>query len=183
MNKILALVILGFSTGIDNFIVSAAIGLSGIKTKHKIRLALTIGAFETLMTILGLFLGNKASGLFGGYASWLGGGLLILAGIYTIYTGKKDDQPSTNKKQLKISSRMFTALSLSIDNLIVGFSLGSQKINITQAAAVLIIISICLSFTGMELGSRVAQKAKQYSEIIGGVVIILVGIAIILKVL
>jgi len=183
MNQILAIVLLALSTGIDNFAVSAAIGINGIKAKHKIRLALTIGVFETAMTIAGLFLGDKASGLLGSNARLIGGGLLLATGIYIIYGARKGDTAKDKNGNSKLVQQFVTAISLSIDNLIVGFSLGSQKIPINDAIIIISIISISLALLGMEVGSRLSSKVEKYSEIISGSIIMLVGLAIVLKIL
>ncbi|MEI7838356.1 MAG: manganese efflux pump [bacterium] len=183
MDKLLAVVLLALSTGIDNFVVSAAIGLAGINARHKIRIALTIGIFETAMTIAGLFLGDRASGLLGGYTHWVGGLLLLGTGIYIIYSAKKGDQSAKKKTNGKLAQQLITAMSLSIDNLIVGFSIGSQKIPINEAILVIAVISMSLSLIGMELGTRLSHKIEEYSEIISGIIIIGVGLAITFKIL
>ena len=74
-------------------------------------------------------------------------------------------------------------MSLSIDNLIVGFSIGSQKIPINEAILVIAVISMSLSLIGMELGTRLSHKIEEYSEIISGIIIIGVGLAITFKIL
>ncbi len=183
MDKLLAIILLALSTGIDNFAVSAAIGLGGVKATSRIRIALTIGIFETAMTITGLLLGNRLSGYLGTYTNWIGGLLLIGTGIYIIFNSQKKNAISKNKSRSKLTQQFITAMSLSIDNLIVGFSLGSQKIPITEAIIVISIISLSLSLIGMELGTRLNHKVEEYSEVISGLIIIGVGLAISFKIL
>ena len=183
MDKLIAIILLALSTGIDNFAVSAAIGLNGVKSSHRIRLALTIGIFETAMTIIGLLLGSKSASLFGNYTNWLGGGLLIATSIYIIYKAIKDKGVENPKSKEKMTQQLITAASLSIDNLIVGFSLGSQNIPINEAILIIAAVSISLALLGMELGSRLSTKVEEYSEIISGLIIGIVGILICTKIL
>ncbi len=183
MDKLLAIILLALSTGIDNFAVSAAIGLNGVKSSNRIRLALTIGIFETGMTILGIFIGSKSASLFGSYTNWLGGGLLIATAIYIIYKAIKNKGVDKPESKDKVTQQIITAASLSIDNLIVGFSLGSQNIPINEAIIIIAVISISLALLGMELGSRLSTKVEEYSEIISGLIIGIVGILICTKIL
>jgi len=60
MKEIVTLVLIALSIGLDNFATSIAIGLSGIKQQDKIKIAVTFGAFETLMPIIGLLAGRQA---------------------------------------------------------------------------------------------------------------------------
>ena len=183
MDKLLAIILLALSTGIDNFAVSAAIGLNGVQAKHRFRIALTIGVFETAMTVAGLLLGDRMAGLLGGYTNWIGGSLLIGTGAYIIITANRESGGLKKNSRNKYAQQLITAISLSIDNLIIGFSLGSQKIPINEAIIVIAVISISLSLLGMELGSRLSSKVEEYSEIISGLIIMGVGLIIALKIL
>ena len=71
-----------------------------------------------------------------------------------------------------------TGLALSIDNLAVGFALGTYHLNVAVAAIVIGAVSVAMSLLGLELGSRIGARAADRGELIGGVVLIAVGIAL-----
>jgi putative Mn2+ efflux pump MntP len=73
---------------------------------------------------------------------------------------------------------LITGLALSIDNLAVGFALGAYRVNFTVAAIVIGVVSVALSMLGLEIGHRIGTRAGDRGEIIGGVVLIGVGIAL-----
>jgi putative Mn2+ efflux pump MntP len=73
---------------------------------------------------------------------------------------------------------LVSAFALSIDNLVVGFALSFSKIPIALAAIVIATASVLMSLIGLELGQRLGERVEQWSEEIGGAVLILVGIAI-----
>jgi len=73
---------------------------------------------------------------------------------------------------------IITGLALSIDNLAVGFALGTYHVNLAVAAIVIGAVSIALSLLGLELGSQIGARAGGAGEFIGGVVLAGVGIAI-----
>ena len=68
--------------------------------------------------------------------------------------------------------------ALSIDNLAVGFALGTFHINLAAAAVVIGAVSVTMSLIGLELGSRIGAKTGERGELLGGLVLIAVGIAI-----
>ena len=73
---------------------------------------------------------------------------------------------------------LLTGLALSIDNLAVGFALGTYHLNVAVAAIVIGAVSVAMSLLGLELGSRIGSRAAGRGELIGGVVLIAVGIAL-----
>ena len=73
---------------------------------------------------------------------------------------------------------LVTGAALSIDNLAVGFALGTFQVNIAVAAVVIGAVSITMSLLGLELGSRLGTRTGDRGELVGGVVLIGVGAAI-----
>ena len=73
---------------------------------------------------------------------------------------------------------LVTGAALSIDNLAVGFALGTFHINLAVAAVVIGAVSVTLSLIGLELGSRIGTRTGERGEFIGGVVLIGVGAVI-----
>jgi putative Mn2+ efflux pump MntP len=67
---------------------------------------------------------------------------------------------------------------LSIDNLAVGFALGTYHVALVLAAVVIGAVSVTMSLAGLELGRRLGVRAGDQGEIIGGLVLIGVGAAI-----
>lgn len=73
---------------------------------------------------------------------------------------------------------MVTGIALSIDNLAVGFALGTYHVSIPLAAVVIGAVSVVMSLVGLELGARIGVRAGQRGEVLGGLVLVGVGIAI-----
>ncbi len=68
--------------------------------------------------------------------------------------------------------------ALSLDNLIAGFALGSYQVNLLAGAAIFGVVSIAMSLAGLELGAKLGGWAGDSGELIGGVVLVGVGLAI-----
>ena len=84
-----------------------------------------------------------------------------------------------------MSSRglLVTALALSIDNLAVGFALAVYPVDVWLAALTFGVVSIVMSLVGLEVGHHLGKRVEEWSEEIGGGVLILVGVLIAVGVL
>jgi putative Mn2+ efflux pump MntP len=71
-----------------------------------------------------------------------------------------------------------SGFALSLDNLIAGFALGSYQMNLVTGALVFGVVSIVMSLAGLELGAKLGNWAGDGGELIGGVVLVGVGVAI-----
>ena len=76
-----ALVLAAVSVGLSNFAAAIAIGVSGVDARRRTEVAVVFGIFEVGMPIVGLALGSRLAHSLGGSARWLGGGLLVVAGL------------------------------------------------------------------------------------------------------
>jgi putative Mn2+ efflux pump MntP len=175
---IVGLLLVSVSVGLSNFAGAIGIGLSGIDAKTRLRVGIAFGLFEALMPVAGLLLGSAVAGYFGHYAKYVGGGILILTGAYTIWQGWGTAPKKAEGSELQTHSLLITALALSIDNLVVGFALAIYHIPIVLAAGTIGVVSVGMSLVGLELGSRLGARVEAWSEEIGGGVLIAVGLGI-----
>jgi manganese efflux pump family protein len=175
----LALLLVAVSLGLSNFAASVGIGVAGLDGRTRLRVGLVFGAFETAMPIVGLLLGHSLAGALGRSAHWIGAGLLIATGLYGLVQARRDTGANQGGPAGQgISRLLVTGLALSVDNLAVGFALGAYRVSFTTAAVVIGAVSVALSLLGLEIGARIGTRAGDRGEIIGGVVLIGVGIAI-----
>jgi putative Mn2+ efflux pump MntP len=70
--------------------------------------------------------------------------------------------------------------ALSVDNLLVGFALGTSHVSIPLAIGAIAVVSIAMCIAGLELGTRLGARVERFAEEIGAGVLILVGVAIFL---
>jgi putative Mn2+ efflux pump MntP len=176
-----ALLLVALSLGLSNFAAAVGIGVTGIDARTRLRVGLIFGIFETAMPIIGLLLGHSLAAALGHAAHWIGAGLLIATGIYALVQALRGpgrvsgNQPESGQRTGRM---LITGLALSIDNLAVGFALGAYRVNVAVAAIVIGVVSVALSLLGLELGGRIGPRAGDRGELVGGVVLIGVGIAI-----
>ena len=179
LGPMVALVLAAISVGLSNFAAAIAIGVSGVSARRRLEVAIVFGVFEVGMPIVGLVLGNHLAHTLGHSAKWVGGGLLMAAGVYGLFAGLKErgeaDAPPTGMSPGRL---ILTGVALSIDNLVVGFALGAYHVSLIVAALLIGVISVGLSLIGLELGARIGERTGGTAEVVGSVVLIAVGAAI-----
>jgi putative Mn2+ efflux pump MntP len=179
MSALAALLLVSVSVGLSNFAGAVGIGLSGIDLRVRLRVSLAFGFFEALMPLLGLLLGRSLVAPLGQAGRFTGAGLLLLTGAYTTWQGLRAGRgASESRGGTSNRTLLVTALALSIDNLVVGFALATLGVNVLLAAAVIAAVSVAMSLAGLELGNRLGRRIQSWSEVAGGAVLLLVGLAL-----
>jgi putative Mn2+ efflux pump MntP len=179
----LALLLVAASVGMSNFAAAIAIGVSGVDARTRLRVGLVFGAFESGMPLLGLVLGQQVADPLGRAARWIGAGLLVAVGMYALVNAIRQqrrqgrDEPSPQAR-LGRGRLLLSGLALSLDNLVVGFALGTYSTSIISSAIVIGVVSVVLSLIGLELGARIGIWAGERGEQLAGVMLISVGVAI-----
>ncbi len=173
----LAVVLVALSVALDNFAASIGLGTGGVTARLRLQVGLIFGIFEGGMPVVGLLLGHRVAHLIGGSSRYLGGGLLVAAGLYGILEALRPSAGHGPEGQ-GTGRLVLIGLALSIDNLVIGFALGSQHVDLLPAALVIAATSVALSLLGLEFGSRLGARFGEKGELIGGAVLVGVGIAI-----
>jgi putative Mn2+ efflux pump MntP len=177
------LVLAAVALGLDNFGAAIAIGLSGVSGRVSLRVALMFGLFEATMPLIGLVVGRHIAASFGSATSFVGGGLLVATGVYTVVDARRSHESGREPGATHLGRLVVTSAALSIDNLVVGFALGTRAVPVVLSAAVIAVVSVGMSLVGLELGDRLGDMTERWSEEIGGFVLVLVGIAIAAKII
>ncbi len=134
----------------SNLAAPIAIGVSGVDARTRLRVGLVFGVFEAGMPVLGLVIGEQVAGPLGHAARWVGAGLLIAVGLYALVSAARagraarrsadhqDDAADKPAAGLAGTGRLLVSgLALSVDNLVVGFALGTYHTSIALGAIVI----------------------------------------------
>jgi putative Mn2+ efflux pump MntP len=79
---------------------------------------------------------------------------------------------------------LLSGLALSLDNLVIGFALGTYQVGIVTGAIIIGVVSVALSLLGLEIGARIGRWTRRANwqslrgDQLGGVILISVGVAI-----
>lgn len=180
----LALLLTAASLGLNNLAASIAIGLSGVDRATRARVALAFAAFEAGMPIVGLVIGHQLSHTLGSAAHIVGGLLLIAAGGQIMVAAARAWGEATSVLAgARLGRLLLLSAGLSLDNLVVGFALGAYRTPLVLSVAIIAGVSVGLSLLGLELGARLGARFERRSAVLSGVVLMLVGVAVLTKLL
>jgi len=159
--------------GLSNFGAAIGIGVSGVSGATRIRVAVVFGLFEAGMPVLGMAIGRALDSDLGHSARWVGAALLIAVGCYGLVQARGGNE--AEPAEWGTGRMLVSGLALSVDNLAVGFVLGTYHVSLAVAAAVMGGVSVAMSLVGLELGAKIGAAAGQRGELIGAAVLIVVG--------
>lgn len=174
----IAIGLLFLSLGLDTLAVAVGLGLSGLPRAHWRRVGLTFAFFEGLMPVVGLFIGHGLSHAFGEVAGYGAAGLLVLVGVLAVreaLTGEDDERESPDVSGGRL---LLAGLSVSLDELAVGFSLGVLHAPVGPALAFIALQAFALTLLGLSLGQRLGGRFGERAELASGTVLILLGFAV-----
>jgi putative Mn2+ efflux pump MntP len=175
---VLTLILAALAVGLGNFGASIGIGLSGVAPATRIRVSLVFGVFEAGMPLVGLLVGRGAAHAMGDAARYAGGGLLVAIGAWQLIQTARLSRRGVPAPPIATGRLILTALALSTDNLVVGFSLGVEHVPVVAAIAVFAAVSVGLSLLGLEFGRRLAAAVEVGSRYLAGIVLVAVGILV-----
>lgn len=144
------------------------------------RLAFHFGLFQFLMPILGWFAGTTVLPYISAYDHWVAFGLLGFVGIRLIRSGFDTNNDNPPPDPSRGWTLVILALATSIDALAVGFSLGLVGLTIWYPAIVIGLVTAVLSWLGIILGNRLGKLFGKRMEILGGIILIMIGVRILL---
>ena len=182
------LFLLAVGLSMDAFAVSVCKGLAMKKATLKAELTCGawFGGFQALMPTIGFFLGALFADAIEAFDHWVAFGLLAVIGINMLKEAleKKDESGDEQEKDADLSVRtMFLmAVATSIDALAVGISLAMVgSVNIWLAAVFIGICTFLLSALGVKVGNVFGSRYEKKAEMVGGVILILLGLKILLE--
>ena len=73
------------------------------------------------------------------------------------------------------------ALATSIDALAVGITFAFFEVNVLLAVTIIGLITFIISIIGVKIGNRFGDKYQSKAELMGGIILILLGIKILLE--
>lgn len=182
--NLLNLFILAAGLSMDAFAVAICTGLTMTKAKIKSMLivGLYFGIFQAGMTLIGYFAATLFADVVDAYGHWIAFGLLCILGGKMIFDGFKKDSAAKDKEQSLRPAKMIPlALATSIDALAVGISFALLSVSIIPAASLIGITTLVISMAGVKIGSIFGVKFKSKAQIVGGIILILIGLNIVLE--
>lgn len=179
---LIELVILSIGLAMDAFAVSICKGLAmqKMKWKNAIIIGAYFGIFQALMPLIGYFLGINFEKAITNVDHWIAFGLLTVMGINMIKEAYSKEKEESNDS-IKFKDMLILAIATSIDALAVGITFAFFKVNLVLAITLIGTITFALSVIGTKVGNRFGDKYENKAELVGGIILILLGLKILLE--
>ena len=179
------LVLIAVGLSMDAFAVAICKGLSVQKLgwKHYLTVGAWFGGFQALMPTLGYLLGTTFERYITSVDHWVAFVLLCLIGGNMLKEGlAKEEEEKEESAAFDFKSMLLLAVATSIDALAVGITFALlPDVNIFSAVGLIGTITFCLSAVGLKVGNIFGLKYKSKAEVVGGVILILIGVKILLE--
>ncbi len=174
MGKLLAFVL---PLGLDSFAVAAAIGAAGAPGwRARLRISLIFMIFEAGMPLIGLAVGGGLARFIGVTADYVAAAAVIaLGGWMLIHARDEDDEAAARLAAATGPAVIALGLSISLDELAIGFSLGLARLPVAPVIAAIAIQAVVASQLGLTLGKVISERFRQHAEQVAGLALIALG--------
>jgi putative Mn2+ efflux pump MntP len=177
---LITLFLIAVSLAMDVFAVSLGIGTSGQANAPRpiFRLSFHMGLFQGVMTYLGWLAGSSILQWIAGLDHWIAFLFLAFVGFRMILSGIGQETYAHRNDPSRGASLVMLSIATSIDALAVGLSLAVLAVNVLTSCLMIGLVSLILGFVGLRAGTRLSERFGKRMEILGGVVLNLIGLRI-----
>ena len=178
--SIFEIILTAIGLAMDAFAVSICKGLSlkKVNVKTSLIVGFYFGFFQGIMPLIGFFMIVKFKDFVMSIDHWIVFILLLSIGISMIiesFKGEKTDDKLNFKNMFALS------IATSIDALAVGITFAFLEVNILLAVFLIAIITFIICFIGVKIGNIFGNKYEKSAQIIGGIILILIGVKVLLE--
>lgn len=176
------LFVIAVGLSMDAFAVAICKGLSikEVNIKNAGIVGLYFGTFQAVMPLIGYFLGKSFYDKIMFMDHWIAFILLLFIGLNMIRESRSCEW-NNEDASLSFKDMSILAIATSIDALAIGVTFAFLNIDIIQGALFIGIITFLLSMIGFGMGNTIGKRCKSKAELIGGLVLILMGFKILLS--
>lgn len=184
--SILTIILLAIGLAMDCFAVSVCKGLTsphGYVPRYvkPMLMALLFGVFHAGMPLIGYFTGSFFASFFEHFAPWIALALLGFIGGKMIYDSLHDDDDEAHLADFSFWGLLSLAFATSMDTLATGVIFIPHPEVLWLAVGVIAATCFVFSMTGFVLGHIVGARLRVNVNILGGVILILIGVKIFLE--
>jgi putative Mn2+ efflux pump MntP len=181
------LLLLAFALAMDAVAVSLALGLQLRRPRpaDALMAAGLFGLFQALMPVVGWVLASWFAAAVASAAPWIAFVLLVLIGLNMLREAREDVDDAVDESGatpgpsgLTLRRTLPLAVATSIDAAAVGVTFGVLDVAVAPAVVVIGLVTFVLSLLAVAVGARAGERLGSRAEVLGGVVLILIGVRI-----
>jgi putative Mn2+ efflux pump MntP len=180
------LTLIGIAVGLSADCFAVALGASlsapGSSRWRGPRTALSFGAFQAAMPVIGWLAGRTVVNFISSYDHWVAFGLLAFVGGKMLWESVHGDEEHEGKGDVTRGLMLLTiSLATSIDALAVGLSFAFLEVNIAAASLTIGVVAAVITGLAFLLGRKAGKMLGKRAETIGGLVLIGIGVRILVS--
>ena len=174
--------LIAIALAMDAFSVSLTKGftLKKITKTQVLWFAIFFGGFQALMPVLGWLGGIQLEWLITTFAPWVAFILLLLIGSNMIRESFSNDEEDSSDK-FSFKELTLLAIATSIDAFAVGITYAVLNTDILIPILMIGVTAFIFTIIGLYLGKKIGNYFGDKFEILGGVILILLGVKILLE--
>ena len=169
-------ILLGLSLSMDAFSLAIIYGINKLSKRKEILLSTIVGIYHFIMPIIGSKVGNIIFNYLPVDPNIIVSILFIIIGIEMSLSKEDKPKPIDN-----IFGMLLFGLAVSIDSLVSGIGLKYITNHILLSALFISLTSFILTYIGLTFGKKIGFKLGKISNIVGGIVLVLLGIIYLFK--
>ena len=177
------ILLIGIGLSMDAFSVSVCKGLTTKRFSWRMALAcgLWFGGFQALMPVIGYFLGVQFEQFITSVDHWIAFGLLFLIGANMIREAVWGKEDHEHNGAMDVKTMLLLAIATSIDALAVGISFACIQVKIWSSVLIIGLTTFAFSVFGVKIGNVFGSRFEKGAEVVGGIILILIGLKILLE--
>ena len=176
---LITILLIAVGLAMDCFAVSIAQGLSAAHATERPKpftMACLFGLFQGGMPLIGYYAGTLFADFFKVYAPWIALALLVFIGGKMIWESLHEQNEETSGWQLQ--RLLVLAVATSIDALATGVIFIPVPEKVWVGVGIIGLVSFLFSIGGYHIGRYVGTRFRVNVELIGGIILILIGLKI-----
>ncbi len=192
--QLFTIILVAIVLGLDAFSLSMGMGIRGVTRQYEWKFSGTVGILHILMPLIGLSLGMAVGRFLGIWASRLGAVVLAYIALDFLIKGYRESKPESvalheGRKLLHRQDRrrgedwnsiFLLGISVSIDALTVGFSLGTLKMPLLITVLIMGLVAGSMTLLGFTGGRVFNRLVGSYAQMVGGLVLLLLAVKLVL---
>ena len=171
------LLLIAVGLSMDAFAVSVCKGLSvkELKGRHVLLAGLYFGGFQALMPVIGWLLGYRFESLITEIDHWIAFVLLAVIGGNMAREAISGGDDGDSDDSFDFKTMLPLAVATSIDALAIGVTFAFLRVSIIPAVLLIGATTFAFSAGGLHIGNMFGTRYKSKAELVGGIILILLG--------
>ncbi len=181
--SLLEIFLIALGLAMDAFAVCLCAGTTGFINGPRpvFRLAFHFGLFQALMPALGWLVGVGVERYISAFDHWVAFGLLAFVGVRMVRSGLDADDDGPCVDPSRGGTLVMLAIATSIDAFAVGLSFAVLRVSIVWPVIIIGLVAALMSILGIYLGNRLGQTFGKRMEVIGGLILVIIGIRVVIS--